>query len=272
VIRCVEIGADDYVTKPFNPVLLNARILASLEKKRLRDQERNYFEMIATERQKAETLLRNILPETIANRLKQGESAIADQYPSTTVLVADIVGFSQTTEQMSPAEAVELLNDIVSQFDWLAELHGLEKIKTIVDKYIAVAGAPNTQINHASAGAEMALEMQKVIKRVATLSRLNFRLRMGLCSGPVIGGVIGRRKFIYDIWGETVRIAVTLEGECEPGGIRVSESTYDALREKYQFRETDRVDIKRKGEVKSYYLLGRNAKGAPPAKGSSSAF
>ena len=112
----------------------------------------------------------------------------------------------------------------------------------------------------------MALEMQRVIKRVAVRSRLNFRLRLGLCSGPVIGGVIGRRKFIYDIWGEAVRIATVLEGRCEPGGIRVSESTYAALRDKYQFRETDRMAIERKGEVRSYYLLGRNTKGAAPAR------
>lgn len=257
VIRCVEIGADDYVTKPFNPVLLNARIAASLEKKRLRDQERNYFELIETERQKAETLLRNILPESIAQRLKQGESSIADQYPATTVLVADVTGFSAASTQLPPAETVELLNDIVSQFDWLAELHGLEKIKTIVDKYLAVAGAPVAQINHASAAAEMALEMQTVIKRIASLSRLDFSLRIGLCSGPVIGGVIGRRKFIYDIWGDTVRIASALENQCPPGSIRVAEAAAELLKDKYQLTPADPVSIKRCGELKTYYLLGR---------------
>lgn len=266
VVRCVEIGADDYVTKPFNPVLLNARIVASLEKKRLRDQERNYFEMLATERQKAETLLRNVLPETIANRLKQGESSIADQYPSTTVLVADLAGFSQITEKMSPPETVELLNDIVSQFDWLAELHGLEKIRTVVDKYLAIGGAHNAQINHAVAGAEMALEMHKVLKRIASLSRQNLRLRVGLCSGPAVGGVIGRRKFTYDIWGESVRLAEALEAACEPGGILVSESTCDALGEKYLFRDASPVSLPGKGERTSFYLLGRATKGPAPAR------
>ncbi|MCX8157732.1 MAG: response regulator [Verrucomicrobiae bacterium] len=270
VIRCVEIGADDYVTKPFNPVLLNARIAASLEKKRLRDQERNYFELIETERQKAETLLRNILPESIAQRLKQGESSIADQYPATTVLVADVVGFSVASTQLTPAETVELLNDIVSQFDWLAELHGLEKIKTIVDKYLAVAGAPVAQINHATAAADMALEMQKVIKRIASLSRMDFSLRIGICSGPLIGGVIGRRKFIYDIWGDTVRIASALESQCPPGQIRVAEAAADLLKEKYQLTPAEPVSIKRCGDIKTFYLQGRlsgRVVGAAPRPG-----
>jgi class 3 adenylate cyclase len=152
---------------------------------------------------------------------------------------------------------VELLNDIFSQFDWLAELHNLEKIKTIVDTYIAVAGVPAPQANHAAAVAEMALEMQKVIKRIANLSRLPFRLRIGICSGPVVGGVIGRKKFIYDIWGEAVKLANLLEAQCEPGSIRVSESTYDQLRDKYQFKVADEIELKRQGQIKTWYLTGR---------------
>jgi class 3 adenylate cyclase/CheY-like chemotaxis protein len=265
VIRCVEIGADDYVTKPFNPVLLNARIRASLEKKQLWDQERNYIDLIEIERQKAETLLRNILPESIANRLKQGENPIADQFPAASVLVADIDDFNQAASHLSPTATVELLNDIVSQFDWLAELHGLEKIKTVADKYIAVSGAPLPQPTHASAVAEMALEMQKVIKRIGGVNRIHLQLRIGLCSGPVVGGVIGRKKFIYDIWGDTVKLAGLLEEHCAPGAILAALSTYDSLRDKYQFKEADALEVKRKGDVRTFHLLGRSSRGSLPA-------
>jgi class 3 adenylate cyclase/CheY-like chemotaxis protein len=265
VIRCVEIGADDYVTKPFNPVLLNARISASLDKKRLRDQEHNYLGQLEMERQKNETLLRNLLPPAIAERLKQGESLIADQFPSASVLIADIHDFNQAASQLTPTETVELLNDIVSQFDWLAELHGLEKIKTVVDKYIAAAGVPVAQGNHAAAVAEMALEMQKVIKRMGGLARLNFRLRIGIGSGPVVGGVIGRKKFLYDIWGDAVKIAGLLEEGCEPGAIRVSDTTFELLRDKYTFKPAEPIELKRKGTLKTHILIGRGHRGAPAA-------
>jgi DNA-binding response OmpR family regulator len=261
-IQCISSGADDYITKPFNPVLLNARISACLEKKRLREQEQNYLGLIQMERQKSEALLRNVLPVSIAKRLKEGESTIADVFASATVLFADIADFSQATSRLTPTQTVELLGDIYSQFDWLAEMFGLEKIKTFADGYLAIAGAPIPQENHAIAAVEMALEMHKVIRRIGTFGGFSFLLRIGISTGPVVGGVIGRKKYIYDIWGDTVRQAILMNPFCEPGSTCVTESTYAELAEKYLFKKGQVFDIRHKGPVQTYVLLGRKSR--PP--------
>ena len=263
VVRCIEIGAEDYVTKPFNPVLLNARITASLEKKRLRDQERAHAEMLNFEREKSEHLLLNVLPKSIADRLKQGESKIADNFANATVLFADIVEFSRLATRMSPSDLVELLNDIFSRFDWLAELHGLEKIKTIGDAYMIVAGLPKPRTDHASAVAEMALEMQKVIKRFAGENEWKMEMRIGISSGSVVAGVIGRKKFTYDLWGDTVNLASRMEFHGEPGRIHVAQSTYEQLRDKYVFESRGKITVKGKGQVSTYFLTGRVNRGLP---------
>ena len=263
VVRCIEIGAEDYVTKPFNPVLLNARITASLEKKRLRDQERAHAEMLNFEREKSEHLLLNVLPKSIADRLKQGESKIADNFANATVLFADIVEFSRLATRMSPSDLVELLNDIFSRFDWLAELHGLEKIKTIGDAYMIVAGLPKPRTDHASAVAEMALEMQKVIKRFAGENEWKMEMRIGISSGSVVAGVIGRKKFTYDLWGDTVNLASRMEFHGEPGRIHVAQSTYEQLRDKYVFESRGKIAVKGKGQVSTYFLTGRVNRGLP---------
>jgi adenylate cyclase len=263
VVRCIEIGAEDYITKPYNPILLNARISASLEKKRLRDQEQSYLEILSIEREKSERLLLNILPKTIADRLKQGESTIADNFENAAVMFADIADFTQVANHLSPKQTVDLLNDIFSQFDWLAELHGLEKIKTIADSYLVVGGVPTPREDHASAIAEMALEMQKVIKRFTAITGFTFNLRIGISTGPVVAGVIGRRKFIYDLWGETVKTAKMMESQGAPGIIQVPSETYDLLKEKYQFQPGGTVELKGKGKVKTYYLTGRIIRPVP---------
>jgi adenylate cyclase len=263
VVRCIEIGAEDYITKPYNPILLNARISASLEKKRLRDQEQSYLEILSIEREKSERLLLNILPKSIAERLKAGESTIADNFDKAAVLFADIADFTQVANHLSPKQTVDLLNDIFSQFDWLAELHGLEKIKTIADSYLVIGGVPNAREDYASAIAEMALEMQKVIKRFTAITGFPFSLRIGISTGPVVAGVIGRRKFIYDIWGDTVKSARAMESKGAPGVIQVPHETYDLLKEKYQFQGGSTVDLKGKGRVKTYYLTGRVIRPVP---------
>lgn len=258
-VRCIEIGAEDYIPKPFNPVLLNARIGASLEKKRLRDQEQAFLEKIQIEQEKSEKLLLNILPKSIADRLKQGESTIADSFRDCTVLFADIADFTKLSTRVEPAQMVHLLNDIFSGFDWLAEMHGLEKIKTIGDAYMAVSGVPVPRHDHAMAAAEMALEMQKVISRFNLLSGVTFNIRIGMSSGPVVAGIIGRKKFIYDLWGDTVNIASRMESQGQPGAIQVSQATYDRLRDRYQFEKRGTIEIKGKGEMTTYFLTGRNA-------------
>ena len=256
-VRCIAIGAEDYLPKPFNPILLKARITACLEKKRLRDQEQAFLEQLQMEREKSERMLLNIMPKSIADRLKAGESIIADSFKDCTVLFGDLENFTNISSGISPAELVHLLNDIFSGFDWLAELHSLEKIKTIGDAYMVVGGVPNPRADHAAAIAEMALDMQKVIKRFNNQPGKNFELRIGICSGPVIAGVIGRKKFIYDLWGDTVNVASRMESAGIAGRIQVTSSTYEKLKHRYAFEKRGVVDIKGKGQMTTYFLIGR---------------
>ena len=259
VVRCIEIGAEDYLSKPFNPVLLNARIGACLEKKRLRDQEQAYLEQLRIVREKSERLLLNVLPKSIADRLKQGESTIADSFPNATVLFADLGDFTKLSSQVPATEVVQMLNEIFSKFDWLAELHHLEKIKTIGDCYMAVGGLPLPRPDHADAMAEMALDMQKVVTRLNYGDGRNFQLRIGISSGPVVAGIIGSKKFIYDLWGDTVNIASRMELLGQLGAIQVSESTYEHLKDKFFFERRGKIEVKGKGKMMTYLLTGRKS-------------
>jgi class 3 adenylate cyclase len=257
VVGCIERGADDYLQKPFNPVLLTARINACLEKKRLRDQERAFFDQLQVEREKSERLLRNILPVSIAERLKSGETTIADDFGDVTVLFADVVEFTRLASTVPAPELVQLLNEVFSQFDWLAELHGLEKIKTIGDAYMAVGGLPVPRPDHAEAVAEMAFDMLKVVARVHPPGNDRINVRVGICTGPVVAGIIGSKKFIYDLWGDTVNIASRMESHGEVGRIHVSETTYDRLKGTYVFEERGEIEIKGKGSMLTYFLKAK---------------
>jgi class 3 adenylate cyclase len=257
VVRCIELGADDYLPKPFKNAILRARVQMCLERKRLRDQERAYLRRIEEEQAKSETLLLNILPAPIAARLKDGETVIADNIPEVTVLFADLVNFSKWASTASPVTLVHTLNTIFSKFDELAEQSGLEKIKTIGDAYMAVAGLPGTRTDHAEAAADMALAMQSAIADVLTNESDPFYIRVGLHTGPVVAGVIGQKKFSYDLWGDTVNTASRMESHGLASCIQTSEATYLCLRDGYEFEERGTIAIKGKGEVPVYLLLAR---------------
>jgi class 3 adenylate cyclase len=257
VVRCIEMGAEDYLPKPFNPVLLKARLNACLEKKRLRDKEQAYLEQLQSEREKSERLLLNILPQSVANRLKQGETTIADTFSDVTVLFADLVDFTKLAARLPAASLVRMLNDVFSQFDWLAELHRIEKIKTIGDAYMVVGGLPMPRPDHAAAVAEMAVDMQNVVARLAPIAGHKLDLRIGMSSGPVVAGIIGSKKFIYDLWGDTVNTASRMESHGALGRVQVSESTYELLKDGYLFERRGRIKIKGKGEMTTYFLKGR---------------
>ncbi|MEG3988991.1 adenylate/guanylate cyclase domain-containing protein [Microcoleus sp. S28C3] len=207
------------------------------------------------EQEKSENLLLNILPKAIAERLKQNETTIAEYFPEVTVLFADIVGFTALSAVMNPIELVEILNQIFSGFDLLCERHGLEKIKTIGDAYMAVGGLPNPRADHAEAIAKMALDMQAEIARFNANHNKYFSIRIGIHSGPVVAGVIGIKKFIYDLWGDTVNIASRMESQGLPWRIQVSETTYKLVADKYLFQERGIIEVKGKGEMKTYILL-----------------
>ncbi len=209
------------------------------------------------QQEQSERLLLNILPEEIANRLKRGDSTIADTFANATVLFADIVGFTKLSARVSPTQLVSLLNEIFSTFDQLAERHGLEKIKTIGDAYMVVGGLPTPRSDHANAIAEMALDMLDAISDFSNTHHQDFSIRIGINSGPVVAGVIGIKKFIYDLWGDTVNTASRMESHGKPGCIQVTSTTYQLLQEKYIFESRGAIEVKGKGLMNTYLLQCR---------------
>ena len=262
-VRAIEMGAEDYLPKPYNPVLLRARVKSSLEKKQLRDLDRLRLtelqlekEMLQIEKEKSERLLLNILPRPIADRLKGGERTIAESYQSVTVLFADLVGFTNLSSRTDAAEIVNMLNQIFTKFDQLVERHGLEKIKTIGDSYMVVGGLPVARPDHPRIVAQMALEMMSAISGINQETNTDRAIRIGINTGPVVAGIIGKKKFSYDLWGSTVNLAARLESGGLPGQIHVSQSTYEALRDDFAFTERGTVHAKGVGDITTYFLTG----------------
>jgi len=257
VVRCIEMGAEDYLQKPFNQVILNAKISATLERKRLRDRERDFLKKLQHEQQKSENLLLNILPQAIAERLKKGEHTIADRFSEATVLFSDLVGFTELSTGISASELVDKLNQIFSSFDQLTEKHGLEKIKTIGDAYMLVGGVPTARFDHAEAVANLALEMLKKLEILNKQYHDNFKIRIGIHTGPVVAGIIGKHKFNYDLWGDTVNIASRMESQGVQDEIQVSETTYQRIKDKFICKQRGSINVKGKGEMVTYLLKGR---------------
>jgi class 3 adenylate cyclase len=214
--------------------------------------------LLEAERARSERLLRNMLPEAIAERLKQQEEGvIADAFPLVTVLFADIVDFTSHAERSPPEATVALLNDLFSQFDGLTEARGLEKIKTVGDAYMVAGGLPDPRPDHPVAMAELALAMLELAAGRSLPDGGPVRLRIGIASGPVVAGVIGRRRFSYDLWGDTVNTASRMETTGVPGCIQVTERTRELLGERYLIRERGMIQVKGKGEMRTYFLSGR---------------
>jgi len=255
-VRCIEAGAEDYVPKPFNPTVLRARITASLEKKRLRDQEQAFLAQLQIERAKSERLLLNVLPKAIAERLKAGQRTIVDSFIDSTVLFADIVGFTRIAARQSPHRTVQLLNELFSGFDRIAEQRELEKVKTIGDAYMMASGVPVNRADHAEACAEAAFEFLEAVRVFNRRHQLEWAIRIGMNSGPVVAGIIGTKKFSYDLWGDTVNIASRMESHGQPGKIQVSDATRKLLEGKYDFTPVGVIEIKNSSPMPTY-LLGK---------------
>jgi adenylate cyclase len=221
------------------------------------------------ERARSQALLLNILPQQIIDRLEAGEETIADRFPELTVLFSDIVGFTETSSDMPPDQLVSELNGLFSEFDELCGRTGVEKIKTIGDAYMAVAGLPDTRSDHVAAIAELALRMrQETLGRATTPG---WRIRIGIHTGPAVAGVIGKKKFVYDVWGDTVNVASRLETSAEPGRIHVSEPVADALRGSFDTEPRGTVELKGKGPISTHYLIGpAGAQPGPELSSSSS--
>lgn len=247
----IEAGANDFLTKPVDIQDLTLRVANAVHIKHLHD-------LLQLEQQKAERLLLNILPKPIAERMKLGEMNIADRYPEVTLLVADLVGFTTLSAQIDAEQVVQLLNEVFSAFDLLVERHGLEKIKAMGDAYMVAGGMALPRADHAEAMAALAINLREEIERLNSQYDTSIRLRMGMSTGPVIAGVIGRKTFAYDVWGETVNHAWQLEATAEAGRIQVSESTYERLRDTYQFEPKHSIGVEGQGLGLGFaYWLGQ---------------
>ncbi|NEP60967.1 MAG: PAS domain S-box protein [Symploca sp. SIO2G7] len=209
------------------------------------------------EKNKSERLLLNILPQPIAEQLKQAQGSLAQQFDQVTILFADIVGFTPLSSQMPPLELINFLNQIFSAFDQLADKHGVEKIKTIGDAYMVAGGLPVPQDNHTEAIANMALDMQQAITSIQEQQGKSFQIRIGINTGSVVAGVIGIKKFIYDLWGDAVNVASRMESSGVAGKIQVTAATYERLKDKFILEKRGNISIKGKGKMTTYWLLAR---------------
>ncbi len=217
--------------------------------------ERRKLELaLEEEHAKSEDLLHNILPVPISDQLKEGRKIIADEFESASVLFADLVGFTAFTRQTSPTHLITLLNEIFSDFDRLTELHGLEKIKTIGDAYMAVCGVPREHPQHAMMAVNMALDMLRVVQEINHRYRLDFNIRIGVHSGPVVAGVIGKMKFAYDLWGDTVNTASRVEASGRPGKVHISETTAALLPQGYRLFARAPLTLKGIGHIQTFFV------------------
>jgi PAS domain S-box-containing protein len=222
---------------------------------------RSAEEELRRQQRRSELLLLSVLPQPIAERLKRGEKNIADSFAEATVMFADIANFTQLSSQNSPIEVIELLNEIFSAFDAIADRYQLEKIKTIGDAYMVVGGVPTYLPGHIAAVADAALDMQRAIAQFTTKDNQPIALRIGIHTGPVVAGIIGTRKFIYDLWGDTVNIASRMESQGEIGRTQVTAAVYERLRKRYNLQERGTLSVKGKGEMLTYWLEGKARSG-----------
>lgn len=215
------------------------------------------LELLRLEQEKSERLLLNVLPKEIAPALKDGQDNIAEYYPEASVLFADIVGFTQLSARMNPREMVAILNDIFSYFDTLVEQYGLEKIRTIGDNYMVASGVPVPRKDHAAALADMAVDLRQHIRQLPEYYGMKIDFRVGINSGPLVAGVIGRKKFHYDIWGDTVNIASRMESTGEPGRVQITTATYGLIHHHFHCTPRGTILVKGKGEMQTWYLHER---------------
>lgn len=277
-VKAFELGAVDYITKPFHSQEVLARVATHLllrkQQRKLQEQTQELKiknELLKTEirqrertevelrlaRLKSDRLLLNIFPKEIVTRLKNCEGTVAEHFEEATILFADMVNFTPVCAAITPLELVSWLNQIFSQFDRLTEKYGLEKIKTIGDAYMVAGGLPIPKQDSTEAIAEMALQMQQAIENFKIAGTEPFQLRIGIHTGPVVAGVIGTKKFSYDLWGDTVNVASRMESLGMPGKIQVTAETYKRLKDRYILTPRGAIAVKGKGEMMTYWLEGR---------------
>jgi adenylate cyclase len=254
VVRCIELGAEDYLPKPFNPALLRARVGACLEKKRLHDQELSYIEEIERQRSRAEALLHAILPAQAVDELESCQSVTPRRHENVVVLFADVVGFTAYCDLLAPEEIVANLHVFATAFEDSATEHGLEKIKTIGDGLLATAGLLLTNADPVMSSIECAASTIASARRLP----IPWDVRVGIHVGPVVAGVVGRQKFSYDIWGDTVNVAARLAAYGTSASINISAAVWEQVSTRTKATPLGPIPIKGKGDLEAYrVLLGR---------------
>jgi adenylate cyclase len=218
---------------------------------------------LRVEQEKSELLLMNILPRSIAERLKAASQTIADHFDAASVLFADVVDFTPFAQRLAPAEVVGVLDQLFSHFDTLVERHGLEKIKTVGDAYMAAAGVPDPSPDHARKAALLALDMRDALATSAVGDGSGLELRIGINSGPVVAGVIGSKRFLYDLWGDAVNTASRMESQSTPGEIQITHATYELVKDEFVCRRRGTIEVKGKGQMETWYLVGPRSDDGP---------
>lgn len=246
-LQGIQAGANDFLNKPVDIQDLVLRVANAVYAKGL-------FDQLQAERERSERLLFNALPRSIAERMKQGEENIADQHEEVTLLVADVAGFTALASHIAPDEMVRLLNEIFSSFDGLVERHQVEKIKTMGDAYLAAAGLSVQRLDHAEAMVQLGLEMRGTVAEFNRQYETQVRLRVGIHTGPVVAGVIGRQRFAYDLWGDSVNVVCGLGQAAEPDGILVSAGTFERVRHRFEARQQQKVQLKGREPIEAVLL------------------
>ena len=268
VVRCIEMGAEDYLPKPFDPVLLRARIGAILDRKRLRDEERlrtaqmeTAFQEAERQKQVAETMLRNILPAKIAEELQSQGTVEPMYFEDVTIGFTDFVGFTLATEKLAAEEIVGLLHEYFTAFDRIVSRYGLEKMKTIGDSYMFVSGMPDRRPSHPVDAVLAALEMVETVRTMARPDEgIEWQMRVGLHTGPVIAGVVGIHKFAFDVWGDSVNFSSRMESSGAPNRVNLSERTYSRVKDFVRCTPRGRVITKDGREADMFFAEGVHEK------------
>jgi class 3 adenylate cyclase len=253
VLRCIRLGADDYVQKPFNAELLRARVETALERKRLRDQEEQVLEQLQHEKARVNELLHSVFPKAIVSELKADRRPEARRHDNVAVLFCDVVGFTEYCDRNPPERVVDELERLVDAFERVVETHGLDKIKTIGDAFMATAGLLRYVENPALHAAECGLAMIEAARQHAA----GWRVRVGVHLGPVVAGVMGKRSFVFDLWGDTVNVAARVAAEAEPDAVLLTGATWPFLSRTCQGRALGLIDLKGKGRTELVRYLGR---------------
>ena len=253
VLRCIKLGAEDYVQKPFNAELLRARVEASLERKRLRDQETKFLAQLQGEKARVNDLLHSVLPKSVVSELKASGRLMPRRHEDVAVLFCDIVGFTEYCDRNPPETVIEQLEALVDAFEAVVERHGLEKIKTIGDAFMSTAGLLRYVENPALAAAECGLAMAEA----ARAHGAGWQVRVGIHMGPVVAGVLGKKSFVFDLWGDTVNVAARVAAEAEPGAVLVTGAIWPFLNSSCQGRALGPVELKGKGKTDLVRVLGR---------------